>query len=208
MIVISNEQVYINLDRKYTTDLNTHVYVEDIGKVYCNDERIKKRVEKIRVYDGKDEEMYDYISSNKIITKILESIDNIDVTILGGPDVLLEIKDKEDSNGIYVFLKTAFIMLVLFFGAGAALINFYEDVNMKSSVEKIYYFITGVKKENPLIMTIPLSFGIGLGMFAFFSRVSSLSKRRKQEPGPLELELYLYDKDLEDYILDDLKKNH
>ena len=208
MIVISNEQVYINLDRKYTTDLNTHVYVEDIGKVYCNDERIKKRVEKIRVYDGKDEEMYDYISSNKIITKILESIDNIDVTILGGPDVLLEIKDKEDSNGIYVFLKTAFIMLVLFFGAGAALINFYEDVNMKSLVEKIYYFITGVKKENPLIMTIPLSFGIGLGMFAFFSRVSSLSKRRKQEPGPLELELYLYDKDLEDYILDDLKKNH
>ena len=207
MIAIVNEQVYIKLDTKYAVDLNTHVYVEDVAEVYCKDESIKKKVKRVKIYTGMDEESYDYIPGDKIIKKILEAVDNIDINLIGGPDILLEIKGREDSSGILQFLKIAFVMLVLFFGAGAALINFYEDVNMSGSIEKIYYFITGVKKENPLIMTIPLSIGTGLGMFAFFSRIFSLSKRRRQEPGPLEMELYLYDKDIEDNILNDLKKN-
>ena len=96
-------------------------------------------------------------------------------------------------------------MLVLFFGAAVAIINFYEDVDMKKAMEKIYFTITGIKNKDPLILTIPLSLGTGVGMFAFFSRIFSFSKRRRQEPGPMELELYLYDKDLEDNILNELK---
>ncbi|HSH36438.1 stage V sporulation protein AA [Schnuerera sp.] len=207
MIFIDKEQVYINLKTKYSTDLNAHVYVEDIGQVYCNNDGIKQKVEKIRIYNGKDKEMYDYLSINEITTKILEFINGIDITIIGGPDILLEIKGKEQSNSFYNFLKIALVMVVLFFGAAAAIINFYEDVNMSKSMEKVYFTITGVNKENPLIFTIPLSFGTGLGMFAFFSRIFSFSKRRRQEPGPMELELYLYDKDIEENILNDLKKN-
>lgn len=206
MIVIANEQVYINLDTKYSVELNTHVYVEDIGQVYCKDDNIKKRVEKVRIYNSKNEEMYDYISGNEITTKILENIENVNITLIGGPDVLLEVKGKEDPSKIFNIVKIAIVMLVLFFGAGAAIINFYEDVNMSKSMEKIYFTITGIKKDNPLILTIPLSIGTGLGMFAFFSRIFSFSKRRRQEPGPLELELYLYDKDVEENILNDLKK--
>lgn len=187
-------------------DLNTHVFVEDVAQVYCSNDGIKKKVEKIRIYNGKDKEMYDYISGNEITTKILDTIENIDITMIGGPDVLLEIKSKEEANKLLNFFKIALVMLVLFFGAAAAIVNFYEDVNMSKSMEKIYFTITGVKKENPFILTIPLSLGTGLGMFAFFSRIFSFSKRRRQEPGPMELELYLYDKDIEDNILNDLKK--
>ncbi|CCQ92555.1 putative Stage V sporulation protein AA [[Clostridium] ultunense Esp] len=206
MIVIDKEQVYINLETKYSVDLNTHVFIEDVAQVYCNNDGIKKKVEKIRIYNGKDKEMYDYISGNEVTTKVLEAIDNIDITIIGGPDVLLEIKGKEEENKLLNFFKITLVILVLFFGAAAAIVNFYEDVNMSKSMEKIYFTITGVKKDNPLILTIPLSLGTGLGMFAFFSRIFSFSKRRRQEPGPMELELYLYDKDIEDNILNDLKK--
>lgn len=206
MIVIDKEQVYINLETKYSVDLNTHVFIEDVAQVYCNNDGIKKKVEKIRIYNGKDKEMYDYISGNEVTTKVLEAIDNIDITIIGGPDVLLEIKGKEEENKLLNFFKITLVILVLFFGAAAAIVNFYEDVNMSKSMEKIYFTITGVKKDNPLIITIPLSLGTGLGMFAFFSRIFSFSKRRRQEPGPMELELYLYDKDIEDNILNDLKK--
>ncbi|MCF6466472.1 stage V sporulation protein AA [Clostridium sp. Cult2] len=206
MIVIDKEQVYINLETKYSVELNSHIYVEDVGEVYCKNDSIKKKVEKVRIYNGKDKEMYDYISGNEITTKVLNAVENIDVTIIGGPDILLEVKGKEESNRLLNFLKISFVMIVLFLGAAAAIINFYEDVNMSKSMEKIYFTITGMKKENPLIITIPLSIGTGLGMFAFFSRIFSFSKRRRQEPGPMELELYLYDKDIEDNILNDLKK--
>lgn len=175
MITIDKEQVYINLETKYSVDLNTHVYIKDIGQVYCNNDGIKKKVENIRIYNGKDKEMYDYIAGNEITTKVLEAIDNIDIILIGGPDILLEIKGKEEANRIINFLKITLVMVVLFFGAAAAIINFYEDVNMSKSMEKIYFTITGAKKENPLILTIPLSLGTGLGMFAFLVEYLALA---------------------------------
>ena len=205
MVNIDKEQVYINLETKYSVELNTHVYIEDVGEVYCSNDNIKKKVEKVRIYNGKSEEIYDYISGTEITTKVLESIDNIDITIIGGPDVLLEIKGQEESKIILNALKIALVMIVLFFGAAVAIINFHEDVDMKKSMEKVYYTVTGIKNKDPLILTIPLSLGIGIGMFAFFSRIFSFSKRRRQEPGPMELELFLYDRDLEDNILNELK---
>lgn len=181
------------------------MYVEDIGEVYCKDQTIKKKVEKVRVYNKQKEETYDYITAKDIISKVLDSIDNIDVTIIGGPDVLLEIKDKESSNNILEILKILVICAILFFGSGLAIVNFYEDVEMKASIEKIHYIITGEDVENPMISTIPLSIGVGLGILTFFNRVISLSKRRRQEPGPLEIELNLYDKDMEEVIIKELK---
>lgn len=203
---MDNKQVYINLETKYSVDLNTHVYVKDVGEVYCDDGAIKEKVENVRIYNGNDKEEYDYISGTDITTKILDKVENIDINIIGGPDVLLEIKDQEEAKLVFNFFKVAFVAVILFFGAAMAIINFHEDVNMKASLEKIYYIFVGQKKENPMILTIPYSLGIGLGMFAFFSRIFSFSRRRRQEPGPMEVELYLYDKDLEDHILNELKK--
>lgn len=203
---ISKEQVYIYLNKKYALDLNTNVYVEDIAKVYCKDQSIKKKVEKVRIYNGKNSEQYDYITANDITTKVLDSVDNIDITIIGGPDVLLEIKDREIPKTILDIIKTFFVCIILFFGSGLAIINFFEDVPMDETIKKIYFVITGIQKESsPLIATIPFSIGIGLGVFAFFNRAFSFSKRRKQEPGPLEIELYVYDKDMEEALLQELK---
>jgi stage V sporulation protein AA len=206
VIIINNEQVYINLETKYSVGLNTHVYVKDLGEVYCNNENIKKKVEDTRVYNGQDKESYDYISGNEITTKVLDSVENIDLNIIGGPDVLLEIKGKEHFNQLFNVLKIVFVSIILFLGAAMAIIYFYEDVNMKGTLEKMFLIITGEKKKNPLSLNISFSLGIGIGMYAFFSRTFSFSQRRKQEPGPMELELYLYDKDIEDNILHELKQ--
>ncbi len=205
---MDKKQVYLNIETKYSVDLNTHVYVKDIGEVYCDDEVIKKKVEDVCIYKGSDKEEYDYISGTEITNKILDKIDNIDINIIGGPDVLLEIKSQEEFNIIFKIFKVAIVAIILFLGTAMAIINFYEDVNMSDTIKKIYYIFTGEKRENPKILTIPFSLGIGLGMFTFFSRIFSFSKRRSQEPGPMEVELYLYDKDLEEHILNELKQKN
>ncbi len=46
---MDKEQVYINLETKYSVNLNTHVYVKDIGEVYCSNDTVKKNVENIRI---------------------------------------------------------------------------------------------------------------------------------------------------------------
>ena len=85
-----------------------------------------------------------------------------------------------------------------------AIINFHIDVNMKQSMESIFYLVTGTKKENPLILLIPYSIGIGIGMFAFFSSAFS-NKSRRKEPGPMEVEMDLFNKDVDDFILNKIK---
>lgn len=199
---MNKENVFIQLSKKQAVEVGKNVYIKDIGKVYANDEKIKNKVENLKIYSKVSEEDWDFIDSTEILKKVGEYDSNIDVNILGTENVLLEIKSQEDKSPIFEFLKIFFVCLLLLFGTALAIVNFHEDVNMKESIEKLYYAMTGEKKSNPSIMTIPYTIGLGLGMLIFFNRIISSSRRRKKEPGPMEIELYLYDADMEECILE------
>lgn len=203
---MSKEKVFVLLEKKFAADVDENILIKDIGTVYCKDENIQKKIENLKLIKTKKEEDWDYIDNTYVTNKILEYNPQLDINILGATDVLIEIKSQEPDNKIFQFIKVAFVSIILFLGSGIAIVNFYEDVNMIASLNKIYYSITGINKSKPMIFTIPYTLGLGLGVIIFFSRVISSSKRRKKEPGPMELELYLYDSDMEDYILDDIKK--
>ena len=76
--------------------------------------------------------------------------------------------------------------------------NFHEDVSMLQVHQKIYTIITGETKEHPLLLQIPYSIGIGIGMILFFNRV--FKKRLNEEPSPLEVEMFLYQQNLDQYV--------
>ncbi len=57
-------------------------------------------------------------------------------------------------------------------------------------------------------MGIPYSIGIGIGVIAFFTKTFSSSKRRQKEPGPMQIELFGYDQDMEKQIMNEVKKNN
>ncbi|OES44445.1 stage V sporulation protein AA [Domibacillus iocasae] len=96
------------------------------------------------------------------------------------------------------FWKIAFVWLVLFTGAALTIMNFHEDVSMQKVHVLIYEKITGVKKEQPLLLQIPYSIGLGLGMILFFNRL--WQKRLNEEPGPLDLEMFKYEEDINGYL--------
>lgn len=203
---MSKENVFIILEKKFSADIDTNIFIKDIGTVFCKDANIQRKIEDLKVVKTQKEEDWDYIESTDIANKVLEYDPQLDISMFGATDVLIEIKSKEKDNKLFQFVKVALITIVLFLGAGIAIVNFYEDVNMIASLNKIYYSITGINETKPVIFTIPYTIGLGLGIIAFFSRVISSSERRKKEPGPMEVELYLYDTELEDYILNDIKK--
>ena len=198
-------KVYIDLNKKITINTDTKVKIKEVGEVFCEDNKILTQVENLVIYKSKSEEDWDFITTIDIAHKLLQFNPNLDPIILGAQETMFEIKSKEiGSKGFQIF-KVVFVSIILFFGAGIAVINFHEDVNMSQSLEKIYYTFTGIKATNPLIMTIPYTIGVGLGVFTFFSRIISTSRRRRKQPGPMEIEQYIYDQDMEEYILNSLK---
>ena len=204
---MSNEKIYIKLKEKVIIDVETKIKVKDISDVYSIKRELIKKIEDLKMSNGNEEENWDYITAIELAEKILEKYPDLDLDILGSSEVIIEYKDKEESKPFLEFIKVTAVCIVLFFGASIAIINFHEDVDSRSALAKLYYTFTGEKKDNPLIMAIPYSFGIGMGMLTFFSRIFSPSRRRKKEPGPMEVELYLYDDETEQYVLNELKNN-
>lgn len=76
--------------------------------------------------------------------------------------------------------------------------NFHEDVSMQRMHRNLYQFFTGNKIDKPLILQIPYSIGLGLGMVLFFNHV--FKKKFNEEPSPLEVEIFNYQMDLDQYI--------
>jgi stage V sporulation protein AA len=204
---MANEKVYIKLKEKAVVGIDTKVKIKDISEIYCAKPALMKKIEDVNVGKGDMEENWDYINSVQVAGKILEKYPDLDLDILGSSEVIIEYKTEEKDKPFLEFIKIIAVCIILFFGASIAIMNFHEDVNTRKALEKLYYTFTGEKKENPLIMAIPYSIGIGVGMLTFFSRIFSFSRRRKKEPGPMEVELFLYDDETEQYILNELKNN-
>ncbi|MDR7870152.1 MAG: stage V sporulation protein AA [Tissierellaceae bacterium] len=201
-------KVYLLIKSKAAIDVRSNIYIKDIGEVYCNDKTIKSKIENISIYKTKTEEDWMSISSINIVEKLVDKHPNLDIEVLGSTDVLIEIKTQVEGNKFFQFIKVVAIFILLFFGSGITIMNFHTDVEMDKSIEILYHALSGEKVSNPLAFTVPYSFGIGLGVIIFFNRLMTNNMRRKKEPGPMEIELYNYDREMEDYILNDINKSN
>ena len=207
VVKMAKDKVYLLINKKATVEPEKPEYTKDIGTIYSMNGNLKKEIENTRIREKNNREDWGYINVVEIAQKLISKYPNIDLELMGETEVLIEFKSKEDKKPLWEFIKVAFVCLVLFFGAGLAIINFHEDVNTSKTMELLYYTFTGEKKENPLLLVIPYSLGIGVGVITFFTRIISPSQRRRKEPGPMEIELYLYDQDMEERILNDTKNN-
>lgn len=199
-------KVYLLIKPKAAADIRSNIYIRDIGEVYCDDKLVKTRVENLSIYKTKTEEDWMRISSIDIIGKLVDRYPNLEIEIIGQSDVLIEVKSRAQSNKLFQFVKVAMIFILLFFGAGMTIMNFHTDVGMDETLEIIYQSLTGEEKSNPLILSLSYSIGLGLGVIIFFNRIVSKSLRRRKEPGPMEIEVFNYDKEMEEYILNDIDK--
>lgn len=200
--------VFIILKDKVAIDVSNPLYISDVSLVYSNNESLLKNIEKLRIYNGLEYEDWDYIDANKIRSKILEKHREIYLDISGATEIKIEIKSKEEKKPFLKIFKIFVVSLIMFFGAGLSIIYFHEDVNMVNALDRLYFMFTGIDNQNTYAMNIPYSIGLGVGMIGFFKRVSgkSASRRRRKEPGPMDLELLQYDNQVEEYILAEMKK--
>ncbi|MCK9443092.1 MAG: stage V sporulation protein AA [Tissierellaceae bacterium] len=203
---MQKEKVYLTINKKATLDPKRPLLVKDLGEVYCNNQIIQKNIEMTEISTQHNKEDWDYKTAIEIAEVLLTQFPMIELDLLGEVEVLIEYKSETDKNTLWKVIKVAAVCIILFFGSSLALINFHEDVNSSKTMKDLYYTFTGERKENPLLLVIPYSIGIGVGVVTFFSRVISSSLRRVKEPGPMEIQLYLYDKDMEENILNETKK--
>jgi stage V sporulation protein AA len=145
---------------------------------------------------------YHVIDALEVVRLLYEKASELEVQQIGPPQTLVELKLKSRfPKGLMV----VFVWLTLFIGSGLTIMNFHTDVSMKEVHERIYYLLTGVKVAYPLWLQVAYSFGIGLGMILFFNHV--FKRRINEEPSPMELEMFLYQDSVDQYVIEQEKQN-
>ncbi|MGM0921725.1 MAG: stage V sporulation protein AA [Bacillota bacterium] len=131
----------------------------------------------------------------RVLSAVHKTDPDIDVQTVGPAQTIVEIVYQKKTFSPVLF---ALVWLLLFVGAALAIMNFHEDVSMQLVHQRLYTIITGETSEHPLLLQIPYSIGLGLGMILFFNHL--FKKRINEEPSPLEVEMFNYQLDMDMYV--------
>jgi stage V sporulation protein AA len=193
---VLEKTIYIRMRNRVLAKPEESVYLMDIAQI-IGPETVIPELQKLKVHQiSERDKNIIIIDVMKVIGLISGLIEDIEVQTIGPAQTIVEVKMKKKQMSFPFFIL---IWFLLFFGSAMAIMNFHDDVSMRSVQEKLYLIITGVEDSKPWIFQIPYSIGLGLGMILFFNHV--FQKRINEEPSPLEVEMFNYQMDLDNYVI-------
>jgi len=198
------DDIYIQSKGKINLYINESILLGDLINVYTNNFQIKSMIKGIKYDIKRIDGKKDYIISIlSIIALIKDKYPASRVSVIGDMNVLVSYQSKKNIGN--KILRTIIVCFLLSVGAATAIMNFHSDVDMLQTQKKIYYMITGKNKDNILLLQIPYSLGIGVGMTVFFNHF--FNKKINDEPSPLELEVHSYQQNVDQYIKEHINKD-
>lgn len=192
-------EVYFQFKTHYQKSFGEKAYLGDFIDL-TGTEDIIKSVERIPIFP--------YGINNPVRLTTIQVIDlihreiGVDISIIpiGDSSALFEAKQKKNENPLLAFFRVAFSLLLIFCGSALAVMYFHSDVNMIEVHQTVYYLISGQRTDNPIILSLSYSLGIGMGIAIYFEVFERMNN--KKNPGPLELEMYQSKKEMHDYLMD------
>ncbi|MCO4850293.1 stage V sporulation protein SpoVAA [Bacillus vallismortis] len=158
--------------------------------------QLKKKLSAMPLYQVSEKDKNIVILDIIQVLKAIHLQDPIlDVQTVGGAETIVEIQYRKRHLSTVLFIG---VWLLLFIGSCLAIMNFHEDVSMRDVHIALYEIITGERNDYPYLLQIPYSIGLGLGMIVFFNHI--FKKRLNEEPSPLEVEMFNYQLDLDQYV--------
>lgn len=195
--------IYIKPVKKASLKEQKDVYIKDISEVYAP-ENILKRVKNIKVLEIKDNESKNHlISIIDIINAIDKAMPGHTINNVGEIDTVVEYSAiKKEENKIFQNLKVFFVTIILLAGSSTAIMSFHSDAQISKVLENYYYIFFNERIENPLLLDLPYSIGLALGIIVFFNHFSG--KKITSDPTPIEVEMSTYEASVTDNIIDTL----
>ena len=177
------------------------VTLGDIADLSCQDPHIlaRNQVRKIAVLPKEAYGRY-VCSVSDIIREITKEEENLEITHIGEPEFLLTYENPEKKHHVFSYLKTAGISILSFFGTAFSIMTFHTDVGIRDLFDHMYQRFSGISSPGFGVLEISYSIGIGLGVILYFNHFGK--RRLTQDPTPLEVEMRLYEDDIDTTIIE------
>lgn len=189
------EIIYLRMRKNIEAKSDQHILLRDISYVSAKEPR-KRKLEQMPIYriTSNDRNIV-VIDSFLVIDHLTAAIEDIEIQLLGPEQCIISVVSAKKTMNIWL---ASFVWLLLFVGTAMTIMNFHYDVSMQEVQQRIHYLLTGEESDYPLWIQIPYSFGLGVGTLLFFNHW--FNRRFNEEPSPLEVEIFNYQQDLNNYL--------
>jgi stage V sporulation protein AA len=190
-----NPTIYLRLRKRIQMDPGQRLSIKDVCHM-VGDIPIEE-IGKLPVYTTSLKNgNFTVIDVLEVVRIINKSNPSLNIRNIGPLQTVIEIRTKDL---IPKKLLVAIVWIFLFIGSGLAIMHFHIDVNMKEVHKRMYYLITGQHTLQPVVLQVSYSLGIGIGMILFFNHL--FKRRFNEEPSPMELEMFLYQETIDQYVI-------
>lgn len=197
--------IYIKPNEKITITGRKIVYLKDVGEIWIPGQTTAS-LENLVVYQiPEDTEKTYLISVIDIIKAITLKFPDATVNNVGEMDILLTYqKQYKQQNKVWLYSKIVFISLIFFTGASTSIMSFHSDAQIPKIFQNYYYIFFGEYNDMPLILAIPYTIGLAIGIILFFNHFSKIYVTK--DPTPIEIEMTTYEKETNTSIIDALNR--
>lgn len=201
------EKVYLKADRNIEVT-KPEVTIGDVIKIECTNTMVLARIRSLRLlkFQETKEKNTDRtaVSILKVIACIHEIYPDIEIQNLGESDFIVTFEKQKTAGGLIHVLKAVAVVLISFTGAAFSIMTFNNDVNVKRVFAQIYELTTGTQSDGFTVIEFFYSVGIIIGILVFFNHFGK--KRFTVDPTPIEVEMRLYENDLQTTLIEDYSR--
>lgn len=202
----NQDTLYIKGDRDVELT-KTEVTLGDILSLECSNKTVIPKIKSIKLVkfseQGKKQQRI-VVSVLKIIACIHEQYPNLDIQNLGETDIILTYENQNTPGNVIHLLKTAVVVVLVFCGSAFSIMAFHNDVSITRLFSQIYLALTGVESDGYTILEVSYSIGIIIGILGFFNHFGK--KRFTVDPTPLEVQMRLYENDIQTTLVEDASR--
>ena len=135
---------------------------------------------------------------------IHEHYPELEICNLGEADVIVSYEDQKQEGKIRKYIKIAGVAVITFCGAAFSIMTFNNDVDVTKLFSQIYRQVMGTESDGFTILEATYSLGLALGILIFFNHFGK--KRFSVDPTPIEVEMRLYEKDIQTTVIEDYSR--
>lgn len=203
----NSETVYIKAERNIEVT-NPQVTLGDVLNLECSNPAVVPKLKAIKLltfhHTEKKNQNRTAVSVLRVIQLIHEKYPNIDVQNLGEQDFIVTYEEQQTAGGFIHWLKAAVVVLISFIGAAFSIMAFNNDVDVTKMFGQIYQLVTGTESNGFTVLELTYSIGLIIGILTFFNHFGK--KRFSVDPTPMEVEMRLYENDLQTTLIENISR--
>lgn len=198
---MSEETLYLKAERSVEVTVDD-VFVKDVAKVYCADPHITAKIKAIKLHRfGETEQKRQIFSVLKLIEMINQACPKVSVENIGETDIIVKRINVSKHKGPIQFVKIIFVAAISFFGTAFTIMAFHNDISINKVFGKVYELVMGEPAASSYtILELAYSIGLSLGIIVFFNHIGG--RRITKDPTPIEVEMRIYEKDVNDTLVE------